>query len=73
MGRTSRISREAYVRSCEGLAVQFRGPTRRRSREVFPYPDRVPYNALSCNVPCPSRASGLPPGGWRHAPVGRRM
>jgi hypothetical protein len=39
MGRTSRISREAYVRSCERLGVQFPGPTRRRSREASPYPD----------------------------------
>jgi hypothetical protein len=27
-GGTSRISREAYVRFCEGLEVQFLGPTR---------------------------------------------
>ena len=30
MGGTSRISREAYVRFCERLWVQFPGPTRRR-------------------------------------------
>ena len=29
-GRTSRISREAYVRSCERLGVQLPGPTRRK-------------------------------------------
>jgi hypothetical protein len=29
MGGTSRISREAYVRFCEGLGVKFLGPTRR--------------------------------------------
>src|ERR1700688_4851647 len=29
MGGTSRISREAYVRFCERLGVQFPGPTRR--------------------------------------------
>ena len=28
MGGTSRISREAYVRICERLGVQFPGPTR---------------------------------------------
>ncbi len=28
VGGTSRISREAYVRICEGLGVQFPGPTR---------------------------------------------
>ena len=28
-GGTSRISREAYVRFCEGLGVKFPGPTRR--------------------------------------------
>jgi hypothetical protein len=27
-GGTSRISREAYVRFCEGLGVKFPGPTR---------------------------------------------
>ena len=39
VGGTSRISREAYVRSCERLGVKFPGPTRRRSREAPPYPD----------------------------------
>ena len=29
VGGTSRISREAYVRFCERLGVQFPGPTRR--------------------------------------------
>jgi hypothetical protein len=28
MGGTSRISREAYVRICEGLGAQIPGPTR---------------------------------------------
>ena len=28
LGGTSRISREAYVRICEGLGVRFPGPTR---------------------------------------------
>jgi hypothetical protein len=35
---TSRISREAYVRFCEGLEVQFLGPTRQcpgRTRQRF--------------------------------------
>ena len=40
MSGTSRISREAYVRSCERLGVKFPGPTRRGSREASPYPDR---------------------------------
>ena len=30
-GGTSRISREAYVRFCEGLGVKFPGPTRQNS------------------------------------------
>src|SRR5262245_51143163 len=30
MSGTSRISREAYVRFCEGLEVKFLGPTRRK-------------------------------------------
>ena len=40
MGRTSRISREAYVRSCERLRVKFPGPTRRRMSDCPPYPDQ---------------------------------
>ena len=35
-GCTSRISREAYVRSCERLGVQFPGPTRRLMRIIWP-------------------------------------
>ena len=31
MGGTSRVSREAHARFCEGLGVKFPGPTRRRS------------------------------------------
>jgi len=31
LGGTSRISREAYVRICEGLGVRFPGPTRLRA------------------------------------------
>ena len=33
LGGTSRISREAYVRFCERLGVQFPGPTRLDRRE----------------------------------------
>ena len=35
LGGTSRISREAYVRFCERLGVQFPGPTRRRETGRF--------------------------------------
>ena len=35
MGGTSRMSREAHVRSCEGLGVQFPGATRRRINGRF--------------------------------------
>jgi hypothetical protein len=34
-GGTSRISREAYVRFCEGLGVRFPGPTRHSRRFGF--------------------------------------
>jgi hypothetical protein len=38
MGGTSRISREAYVRFCEGLGVKFPGPTRPRGRKLLEVP-----------------------------------
>ena len=34
MGGTSRVSREAHARFCEGLGVKFPGPTRRRSGRI---------------------------------------
>jgi hypothetical protein len=34
MGGTSRVSREAQARFCEGLGVQFSGPTRLVSRSA---------------------------------------
>src|SRR6266436_7728290 len=38
LGGTSRISREAYVRFCEGLGVKFPGPTRPRGRKLLEVP-----------------------------------
>jgi hypothetical protein len=32
LGRTSRVNREVYARFCERLAVRFRGPTRRLTK-----------------------------------------
>ena len=53
-GGSSRISGEAYVRSCERLGVQIPGSTRRRSREASPYPDSWPTRFRA------STASGTP-------------
>jgi len=44
IGGTSRISREAYVRICEGLGVKFPGPTRQKLR-LRTRPDRQPISA----------------------------
>jgi hypothetical protein len=41
VGGTSRISREAYVRICERLGVQFPGATRRSAGNRRPYADLV--------------------------------
>src|SRR6516164_6164326 len=49
-GGTSRMTRECQVRICEGLGVQFPGPTRPKCRCRSPFAGRtgrVPLNELS--------------------------
>jgi hypothetical protein len=57
-GGTSRISREAYVRFCEGLGVKFPGPTR-HSRH-FPLSRRVRFAPRAERLLGRPAAGGLP-------------
>jgi len=63
LGGTSRISREAYVRICEGLGVRFPGPTRRLTERNNS--DGVPHDSrrrASARIPRQARldAPGTP-------------
>ena len=58
-GRTSRISREAYVRSCERLGVQFPGPTRRSAGDRRPYADQAHISGTIARKRGKSHIDGL--------------
>jgi hypothetical protein len=67
VGGTSRISREAYVRICERLGVQFPGATRRSAGNRRPYADQTGlpyfdqlYGLQRGHSPEPSFATNLP-------------